>query len=138
MSRLFAYGTLRCTEVVRAVLGWQPRGARVLAAGYGVYYLKGECFPGLVQECGSCVEGIVYEGLCRKDWARLDEYECESFYQRRIVQVSDPDPGFSCSPGVQAYVVDPEMASAVLSPIWWDYTDFVQKHLQQYLLELER
>lgn len=85
-DRLFCYGTLCMADVMRRVCGRLPAHMPAVLDDYARYALIGRSYPGLCPARGQQVEGVLYLGLERSDWRRLDRYEGHE-YRRIRVQV---------------------------------------------------
>ena len=116
--RLFAYGTLMVPAVVETLIGRRPEGAAAVLPGFARYRILGEDFPGLVPCDGAMTDGVVYDGMDRRDIALIDRFE-GAWYERALVKVS-------CA-GVRVdacvYVVRPEYRD-ILSAESWDLARF--------------
>jgi len=85
-DRLFCYGTLCDAAVMCRVCGILPDHEPAMLTGYIRSALTGRAYPGLIRGRGQPVDGILYAGLARRHWRRLDQYE-GSEYRRIRVQV---------------------------------------------------
>ncbi len=83
---LFAYGTLMYRDIMKEVSGCLPRYIPALLHGFRRYRIKGANYPGIVEEAGSSVKGIVYIDVPKSAWIRLDEYE-GNLYERRPLRI---------------------------------------------------
>jgi gamma-glutamylcyclotransferase (GGCT)/AIG2-like uncharacterized protein YtfP len=84
--RLFTYGTLMLPEVMGAVCGATFPSETAVLVGYGQYRLKKEVFPAIIEKSGACTDGLLYHGIGKKAFERLDIFEGD-LYSRREVQV---------------------------------------------------
>ena len=122
MMDLFAYGTLMCTDIMRAVSGCpDPAGSAGLLRDHTRLCVRGEHYPGLVPRPGASVEGIVYHAVPAAAWARLDRFE-GSMYVRAGVDVELAD-ATVCR--VLTYLVRPELAG-LLEDRLWQLEDFLR------------
>lgn len=85
-DRLFCYGTLCVPAVMRRVCGHLPARQSGHLSGFIRYGLSGRPYPGLRRGRGAPVDGILYTGLTRGHWRRLDQFEGRE-YRRIRVQV---------------------------------------------------
>jgi len=115
MRDLFAYGTLMCTDIMRAASGCRvPAGIPGLLREHCRLYVRGEHYPGLVPRPGSSVAGILYRSLPAAAWALLDRFEGE-MYRRCDVRV---ETGSGVSRPAQTYLVRPEYAARLEERLW--------------------
>jgi gamma-glutamylcyclotransferase (GGCT)/AIG2-like uncharacterized protein YtfP len=134
MPHLFAYGTLRCEDILAEVVRCRPSSLPGVVHGYRCGPVKGEVYPGLVEEEDGQVEGVVYRDLAPAAWARLDRFEGD-LYVRRPVPVALSS-GASCE--AETYLVRPQHRDRV-GPGTWDFDAFLrtgkpvfQGHYQGY------
>jgi len=115
MQDLFAYGTLMCADIMRAVSGCpEPAGSAGLLRDHCRLCVRGEHYPGLVPRPGGRVEGIVYHAVPADAWARLDRFE-GGLYRRAGVDVELPDASVR---RVQTYLVRPELGGCLEDREW--------------------
>lgn len=81
---LFAYGTLTFPRLMAAVTGRSFASEPALLEGYVRYALRGETFPGLVEEPRSATDGLLWREVDRQSLARLDAFEGEWFARRAV------------------------------------------------------
>lgn len=122
MQDLFAYGTLMCADIMRAVSGC-PDLARspALLCGHRRLCVRGEHYPGLVHFPGDRVEGIVYHDVPAAAWVRLDRFE-GALYRRTVVDV---EAGNASIRRVQTYLVHPELNGCLENRVW-ELEDFLR------------
>jgi gamma-glutamylcyclotransferase (GGCT)/AIG2-like uncharacterized protein YtfP len=115
MQDLFAYGTLMCADIMRAVSDCPGlAGSRGLLRDHSRLCVRGEHYPGLVPCPGASVEGIVYHAVPAAAWARLDRFEGDMYLRASIdVELADAT---ICR--VQAYLVRPEMTGCLEDRVW--------------------
>ena len=112
---LFAYGTLMCADIMRAVSGCpKPAGSAGLLRDHCRLCVRGEHYPGLVPRPGASVEGIVYHAVPAGAWARLDRFEGD-LYVRACVDVELADASIR---RVQTYLVRPELTARLEDRVW--------------------
>jgi gamma-glutamylcyclotransferase (GGCT)/AIG2-like uncharacterized protein YtfP len=115
MQDLFAYGSLMCADIMRAVSGCpEPAGSAGLLRDHCRLCVRGEHYPGLVPCPGANVEGIVYHALPADAWRRLDRFEGD-LYVRTSVAVELPDATLR---RVQTYLVRPELTGCLEDRVW--------------------
>jgi gamma-glutamylcyclotransferase (GGCT)/AIG2-like uncharacterized protein YtfP len=121
MQDLFAYGTLMCADIMRAVSGCpEPAGCAGLLRDHSRLCVRGERYPGLVPCPGACVEGIVYAAVPADAWVRLDRFEGD-LYVRSAVDVELADATIR---RVQTYLVRPELGVCLEERVW-ELEDFL-------------
>ena len=126
MQRLFAYGTLMCSEIMGEVAGSVPSARSAVIRDYNRRSVRGECYPALVEEGGGRVTGVLYSGISDSAWHRLDRFE-GNMYVRRLVTVELND---GSTTDAFTYVFRPEF-SKMLSETAWDYATFKQRGLSR-------
>lgn len=128
MQDLFAYGTLMCTDIMRAVSGCRDlQGSAALLLDHCRLYVRGEHYPGLLPRPGARVEGIVYRRLPAAAWARLDRFE-GAMYRRSSVTV---ELGGGGRLRVFAYLFRPELVHR-LEDREWRLEDFLRGGKAQF------
>jgi gamma-glutamylcyclotransferase (GGCT)/AIG2-like uncharacterized protein YtfP len=123
---LFAYGTLRFPETLRALLGRVPSASQATLTGWRAAALAGRSYPGLVP-ANSEVGGVVLDGLTAEEIRIIDAYEPD-LYELRRVCVSD-------GRTVWAYVWN-DAASVLASD--WSTTQFAREQLAPFAVECRR
>lgn len=83
-DRLFCYGTLCIPAIMRQVSGTVPVSRPAVLPDYAAYALVGLHYPGIVPEPGTRVNGVLYGGLGRVQFMRLDAYEGEQYRRIRV------------------------------------------------------
>ncbi len=127
-SSLFAYGTLMCPEIMAEVCGCRVAGRPATLRGYRRLAVRDEEYPGLVEEEGAELEGVLYRWLPQSVWPRLDRFEGEE-YQRKVVEV-EPFEGRPASAFV--YVTSPLFRHR-LSDEPWDFDHFMKEGRGRFL-----
>jgi gamma-glutamylcyclotransferase (GGCT)/AIG2-like uncharacterized protein YtfP len=119
---LFAYGTLMCADIMRAVSGCpELAGHAGLLRDYCRLCVRGEHYPGLVSRPGASVAGIVYHAVPAEAWARLDRFEGD-MYVRAGVDVELADTTIQRA---QTYLVRPGL-TGLLEDRVWQLEDFLR------------
>jgi gamma-glutamylcyclotransferase (GGCT)/AIG2-like uncharacterized protein YtfP len=126
--RLFCYGTLLFPEVMHAVTGQHLECLDAVLEDHACYTVRGQPFPGIVQESGSVTEGVVYTGIGERHLRQLDTYEGDRYVRRRV-SVSD-----RAGKPLQAwaYLMAPACRDQ-LTAMRWNREAFRMKQLQRYL-----
>ena len=112
-DNLFAYGTLMVRQIMGSVSGMDLLGATAVLPGYRRRLLRGEVYPAIRPDAGNRVDGILYTGLSRSAWQRLDRFEGK-MYQRKTVVVMA---GRQRIQG-QTYVLKPQYHALMTSDAW--------------------
>ncbi len=119
---LFAYGTLMCADIMRAVSGCpELAGTAGLLRDHRRLCVRGEHYPGLVPQPGASVEGILYHIVPAAAWARLDRFEGD-MYVRAGVDVELADATIQRA---QTYLVRPDL-TGLLEERVWQLEDFLR------------
>jgi gamma-glutamylcyclotransferase (GGCT)/AIG2-like uncharacterized protein YtfP len=130
-GRLFCYGTLRFSPIIRAVIGRIPGHRPATAPGYACYAVKGRPYPALVPEAGAAAAGVLYEGLTREEIVRLDDYEGPE-YRRRLIGIEEAGGQRATAWG---YIWKAQHRSRLTSNEW-DIKEFERRDLPAYLSDL--
>ncbi|MFJ9893590.1 gamma-glutamylcyclotransferase family protein [Streptomyces sp. NPDC091280] len=124
---LFCYGTLRFTDVLKALLGRIPDRAPASALGYRAASLQGRLYPGLiVSGPGNSASGLVLTDLSSAEWLILDAFEDDQ-YDLREIALSTGGWGL-------AYV----WPGGDVRPDDWDAEEFQSQHLEEYAARCAR
>ena len=111
---LFVYGTLLEEKVWLSVAGKSYKSVSAKLYGYSCKKLKNRPYPGLIQEKGSTVNGIVYLNIAEKTISQLDIFEGVE-YKRIKVTVDSLDNGeMICD----TYLFKEEFSDLVLKKEW--------------------
>jgi len=115
MQDLFAYGTLMCADIMRAVSGCpEPAGRAGLLRDHRRLCVRGEHYPGLLPCAGASVEGIVYRAVPADAWTRLDRFEGDLYVRAGVVvELAD-----ATLLRVQTYLVRPELSGCLEERLW--------------------
>ena len=119
-AALFAYGTLRFAEVLRALLDRVPALTPESAAGWRAAALTGRVYPGLVRGPGA-VTGVLIAGLTRAELHVIDEYESGPYELERLT-LSDGRDGWTYA----------WTDHAVVLPHDWSPAEFADRHLAAF------
>ena len=91
---LFAYGTLRDPDMLRAVLGRPlvPHALhRARAPGFHAVHYPGRIYPALVRVAGSAAEGLVITDLTPFERDLLDAFEGAEYLRQPIAVLIEED-----------------------------------------------
>lgn len=128
MKHVFVYGTLLNDEVFRLFVAGQFKKTIASLWGYQRVKVKGECYPAIVPDKRSMVEGLLIYDLMDKDIHALDHYEGD-YYQRQTVTVTLPnDESQTC----EAYVFKPEYQFLLVNEPWSNQL-FRRQHLAPFI-----
>ncbi|KAB2888783.1 MAG: gamma-glutamylcyclotransferase [Desulfobulbaceae bacterium] len=124
---LFTYGTLMSPDIMARVAGCRLASVPARLAGYRRTLVLDEVYPGIVEDEGCVVDGILYLGAPEEAISRLDAFEGE-MYDRREVGVT-MEGGETRT--VMTYVFRPEYRSR-LTDIPWDYQRFLASGKERF------
>jgi gamma-glutamylcyclotransferase (GGCT)/AIG2-like uncharacterized protein YtfP len=127
MNHLFAYGTLMCADIMEDVAGSSLASMPATLNGFIRRAVRGEHYPGVIPDPAGRVEGVVYRGVPRTAWKRLDRFE-GSMYARRTVPVELVD---GAELFADVYVVRPEFVGR-LDRSGWNFEDFVRSRKSSF------
>jgi len=114
----FAYGSLMCEDIMSMVAGMALLGESALLQGHARHPVRDEDYPGMVEDVGGHVHGVLYRGLNDAALSRLDRFEGE-MYARCQVRVRS----HAGDTLAWAYLFQPEFVH-LLMPGDWSYEDF--------------
>jgi gamma-glutamylcyclotransferase (GGCT)/AIG2-like uncharacterized protein YtfP len=126
-QRLFAYGTLRCADIMAEVTGMQPSGVSAVLSGYTCYQVRNESYPAIAATPNGVVQGLLYEDIPTEVWTRLDRFE-GNMYERRTVIVTMRGESIPA----QTYVIGDSYRD-LLEPVEWNYDCFLRKGKQAFM-----
>lgn len=127
-EHLFCYGTLCFADIMRRVSGALPRSTPGMLLDYACYGLAGLPYPGIVPQCGNRVNGVLYQGLSRAQFAKLDAYEGAQYRRIRVWIRSGQDQRVRA----WTYVLQPRYYHR-LSGQAWSLEQFRVEQLARYL-----
>ena len=84
MPRLFAYGSLRCPDIMHRVAGLCDRLGPATLDGYRCMRVRDEEYPAIVQCVAHTTDGLVYENVSIPALARLDDFEGEMYSRTKV------------------------------------------------------
>lgn len=117
---LFAYGTLMSPEIMEKVAGCRPEARVALLRGFRRSRVRDEQYPGIREEVGDVVPGLLYLDVPATAMQRLDIFEGER-YERRQVVVQEEDGTVRAA---MTYVFRPAYHE-LLTGIPWDFDEFL-------------
>jgi gamma-glutamylcyclotransferase (GGCT)/AIG2-like uncharacterized protein YtfP len=121
MQSLFTYGSLMCEDIMFTVIGRSLPHCPAFLPDYLRFKVKNEQYPGVIQDFGGLVEGVVYHGIEPHCWERLDRFEGD-MYGRRQVMIRYPDHGEDT---VYCYVVKSGYRQ-LLTKESWEFETFLR------------
>lgn len=128
----FVYGTLQLPEVLTRVLGRVPAMAAARLHDHRRGRLSGERYPAVVEAPQHHVDGRLLLGLSPAEWSTLDAYEGD-LYERRLATVTSSSNQVG---EAQTYVLAGP-ARQRFEPVEWSLPEFVERHLADFLRELD-
>jgi gamma-glutamylcyclotransferase (GGCT)/AIG2-like uncharacterized protein YtfP len=127
-NKIFAYGTLLVPSVMKVVTGQSFAFEHATLQGYARYKIKGHTFPGIIESTNQSVEGIVYNAIDEASLQRLDAFESDVYYRKKVmVTLGNHEQTLAYT-----YVIAPEHSN-LLTDQDWDLEQFQQDHLPTYL-----
>ena len=126
-SNLFAYGTLMSEVVLRKVTGESFPQISGILSGFTRYAIRGEVYPGLIEEEQGQVEGVVYSGLSTATWNLLDRFE-GAMYKKIGVLVRCGNEQVSAA----TYLLKPEYHSVLDNKPWY-FDAFMSEGIRRFI-----
>ena len=128
MTHIFAYGSLMIPAVMRAVTGRDFFSIPALLPDHARYRVRGESYPGVIQEVGSRTSGVLYFDLDHDAVKKLDDFE-GPWYERTPVRTETGDGTILKA---ETYLFKPEYRG-LLTTEAWDLETFQRKHLRTFM-----
>lgn len=128
MINVFAYGTLMAPDIMEIVSGRQLDSLEAMAKGYQRYLVHNEKFPGMVEQPGAQVQGVLYLDVSEPVLMRLDLFEGE-LYDRQEIEVFSHPQGQNVM--AMTYLFKEEY-SHLLSNSVWDFEEFLSNGKQSF------
>ena len=127
MASIFVYGTLMCKDIFQSVSRTLPRAQKATLKGYRRFAIKNEYYPGVIEQKGFDVEGLVYDEVPEQSWVLLDSFEGD-MYERKEVKVH-----LENGENVDAfvYVIKPEYTH-LMGANDWSFERFVRSGKTQF------
>lgn len=122
MSRLFAYGTLMCEDIMQSVSGCRLSRMPGILRGYCRRAVKHQVYPAIVPDARCNVAGIVYFNVPPDAWHRLDLFEGDMYFREKVE--IDLENGERVS--AQTYVAKPSYRMH-LEDAAWDHEAFLSR-----------
>jgi len=128
MAKLFAYGTLMCSDVFEKLTGMSPRAVVPgKVKNHHCLRLRGEVYPGMVKGQGGVVDGKVYT-ISSFLWRVIDDFEGEQYFKKPVTVHYENGKREL----VQAYLLRPE-CRRLLSRSLWDIDTFIEKEKEGFM-----
>jgi gamma-glutamylcyclotransferase (GGCT)/AIG2-like uncharacterized protein YtfP len=127
-NKLFAYGTLQASDVMKTVTGETLRGVAGCLPGYARYSVRDTEYPGITASPNHETPGILYSNISEEKFQILDRFEGE-YYERQIVKIELSE---GSSTNAWAYVFRDEY-KYLLSDELWDYEEFLKSGLGSFM-----
>lgn len=128
MFDLFAYGSLRCADIMASVAGACEGVSDAVLQDYRCLSVRGESYPGIIAAAGWHTEGRVYSGISEAGRRQLDAFEGE-MYLRERVKVRMATGAFRT---VFAYVIHPDFRH-LLEERDWSFEQFLQEGKRHFV-----
>eukprot|EP00887_Chlorella_sp_A99_P001493 scaffold8.g1493.t1 len=134
MANAFVYGTLMYGEVLKALIGREPRSAPATISGYQRFRIKQQVFPGTVRGTpDSQVRGLVLFDLRPDEMDMFDDFEGEEYFKEAV------QPQLEDGSSVDAIVyVWQDSLRPLLYPPDWSPEEFRTQHLGAYVEMVKR
>jgi gamma-glutamylcyclotransferase (GGCT)/AIG2-like uncharacterized protein YtfP len=128
VTHVFTYGSLMIPAVMRAVTGRDFLSIPAFLRDHARYRVRGESYPGIIQEKGSMTPGILYFDLDHDALKRLDDFE-GAWYERTPVRT---ETGEGKILKAETYLFQPG-CRGLLTKDPWDLETFEKKHLRTFM-----
>ncbi len=128
VMHIFAYGSLMIPGVMRAVTGRDFVSIPAFLRDHARYRVRGESYPGMIQDKGSMTPGVLYLDLDHDAVKRLDDFE-GAWYERTPVGT---ETGEGKILKAETYLFKPEYRG-LLTRDPWDLEAFARKDLRTFL-----
>lgn len=128
MTNLFTYGSLMCSDIMFKVTGYQAASTQATLSNYYRSRIRHREYPGIVQQQGEQVPGVIYCGLNRQAIDRLDTFE-GNMYQRQEVRVTTDILGVVAA---MTYVIKPEYRN-LLTGKEWSFSRFLAVEKDKFI-----
>ncbi len=126
--KLFCYGSLQLSEVIKAVTGKVHWGVKAKLPGYAMYKVRNKEYPGVVRSSNSETVGVLYTDVGEEELEELDLFEGDLFERRRLNIIQQDNE--KCNAWV--YIV-PDKNKDKLTKEPWDLEDFLKNELKSFI-----
>jgi gamma-glutamylcyclotransferase (GGCT)/AIG2-like uncharacterized protein YtfP len=124
---VFTYGSLMIPRVMEVVVGRLFDAQAALLQGYARYALRGETYPGLVEEAAAAADGVLWHDVDDASLRRLDDFEGDWYERRTVTVMAD-----AVELPAETYVLIPAQHHRV-SRRPWNRARFESRYLQGFL-----
>lgn len=126
---IFTYGSLMFAEVWQDIVKLPYENQPAWLDGFRRTYILGDQYPVVLPRAGQKnLQGVVYFSVKHQDITRLDRFEGEHYYRRRVHPTIQVD-GQTKTIEADVYVLKPKYADlATLRP--WDPELFERRNLR--------
>ena len=114
-------------RVMQVVTGQLFIDSPALIQGFARYTLRGETYPGLVEEAMATTEGVLWHDVDEDSLSRLDVFEGEWYVRRPVPIIVDGSPV-----DAETYVLNDAQRHRV-SHRRWSRDRFETRYLQRFL-----
>ena len=114
MRRLFTYGSLMCSDIMLSVAGACRHVGPAVLSGFARFRVLHETYPAILPREDAAVEGVLYDEIDARAFARLDAFEGE-MYSRETVSVCIRANDFRRA---YTYVLRPEFLHFATKETW--------------------
>lgn len=123
---VFTYGSLMWLPVWRQVVRGNYRAMPARLSGFARYAVQGETYPGMVEQTGSMVDGVLYWAVNPADLARLDAFEgCD--YRRCSIVANLPGQS-PVAAETYLYLPTERLAASQWQPSAFDLNGFMLRY----------
>ncbi|MGB7567737.1 MAG: gamma-glutamylcyclotransferase family protein [Chitinivibrionales bacterium] len=84
MCNLFVYGTLLSKAIWKSIVTGDYASDSAVLKGYARKKVKGKNYPGLIEQAGSEVEGMIHYNISEEDFRKLDIYEGKEYERTKV------------------------------------------------------
>jgi gamma-glutamylcyclotransferase (GGCT)/AIG2-like uncharacterized protein YtfP len=124
---MFTYGSLMIPRVMEVISGRLFDAAPARLQGYVRYALRGETYPGLVEEAAAATDGVLWRDVDDDSLRRIDAFEGD-WYERQAVQVLVEE---DAMPAETYVLIEAQRHRVSRRP--WSRARFESRYLQRFL-----
>ncbi len=130
-GHVFTYGSLMFAPVWQRVVRGRYRAQTARLAGFARFAIAGETYPGMVEQAGAAVDGMLYRDVDERDLAALDAFEGEAY--RRIAVRVVLDCGAALEAQTYLYLLPQKLASSPWQPEAFEMERFIGSYCRDRL-----
>lgn len=131
--KVFVYGSLMSSEVLKALLGRIPLSREGVLYGYNRRFLQDRCYPAIYADAHSAVSGKILSDLTPAECKLLDAFEDDCYELKEVEIVLDK----SGTEKAFAYTLPPKNKNQ-LTDRDWSFEHFLEHNLSDYLAGIAR